>query len=252
MTSGLRILLAESNPVTRALAVALLRKAGHVPVTADTSADAARSLAEQPFDLALLDLDLPGDGGLAVARAVRAREAGGSRRLPLVALATTPGDESRRRSLDAGMDAYLATTFLGQDLLPTLHQLLPAAAPSQPANRPPAPSVLNRAEAIRRVGGNVEKVEELAALFRREGPRLLEEVHQALAAGDGPRVQRAAHSLKGTVGVFGARAAIAAAGQLETLARTGNLAACAGLVAALQHSVEQLQAELEELVPRPG
>jgi len=107
--------------------------------------------------------------------------------------------------------------------------------------------LLDRAEALARVGGDIELLKEIAALFLEDYPRSLDEINQALAAGDAKTLERSAHGLKGAVANFGARAAVDAAFQLEQLGRAHKLDQVPQTLAALERSLTSLHAELASI-----
>jgi len=82
---------------------------------------------------------------------------------------------------------------------------------------------LDHAVALERLGGDEELLQEVAGLFLEEYPSLMSEIHEAVKAGNAHRVERAAHSLKGSVANFGAESAVQAALALEKLGRSGDL-----------------------------
>jgi HPt (histidine-containing phosphotransfer) domain-containing protein len=90
--------------------------------------------------------------------------------------------------------------------------------------------------------GDRELLGEMARLFRRQSAELLGEIRAAVAAGDAVRLGRAAHTLKGSLATFGARAAADAAQRLEAVARGGS---CAGAEAACG----ELEQALARVVP---
>src|SRR5205807_3968892 len=130
--------------------------------------------------------------------------------------------------LAAGMDAYVAKPIVARDLFEAMEQVLSAEAPGD--GEPPTPAAdgagggFDRAVAMERVGGDAQLLRELAGMFLVESPRWLADVRAAVAAGDLGKLKRAAHTLKGAVGTFGARAAFDAALELETRSRAGDLA----------------------------
>ena len=82
--------------------------------------------------------------------------------------------------------------------------------------------LLDRANALARVGGDLDLLKEIAALFLDEYPRELDEIRTALASGDAHTLERSAHGLKGAVANFGARPAVDAAFQLEQFGIAAN------------------------------
>jgi HPt (histidine-containing phosphotransfer) domain-containing protein len=110
----------------------------------------------------------------------------------------------------------------------------------------PEPS-LDRPLALSRVGGDVELLREIAALFLEECPRALLEIHQAVAGGDATKLENAAHSLKGSVANFGASAAVAAAFRLEQMGRAQQLLEAPEALRALEQALSVVCAELAAL-----
>lgn len=107
--------------------------------------------------------------------------------------------------------------------------------------------VLNKAEALKRVGGDEELLCEIAELFLQEFPGLLADIQAAMAAGDAHALERAAHNLKGSVANFGAEPAREAAYRVECIGRQGDLSSAAAAIAELDDQLGLLQAELVTL-----
>lgn len=101
---------------------------------------------------------------------------------------------------------------------------------------------LDRALALERVGGDEELLREIAALFLEECPRMMADIQAAVLAGDAESLERAAHSLKGSVGNFGARRAFRAAARLEAIGRNRDLTP-------LPEAWSELAAAMEALGP---
>ncbi|HEY3285906.1 MAG TPA: response regulator [Gemmatimonadaceae bacterium] len=106
-TSGLRVLLAEDNPVNQMVAKAMLERAGCLVVVAHNGAEAVKTSEAQIFDIIFMDCQMPVMDGYAATAHIRRRE-GDARRTPIVAMTANamPGD--RERCLAAGMDDYIA------------------------------------------------------------------------------------------------------------------------------------------------
>lgn len=101
--AGVRVLLAEDNPVGALLARTLLRREGCTVETAATGAEAVAALARTRYDLVFMDMRMPGMDGPAAARAIRA--AGDD--TPILALTANAFAEDRRLCLEAGMNDHL-------------------------------------------------------------------------------------------------------------------------------------------------
>ncbi len=105
---GLRILLAEDNPINMMLLRELLRRRGHSVTEVTTGNDAVKAMLEGRFDLLLTDIHMPGMDGIEAARAIRAGEArSGRARTPIVALTADALEAGKRACKEAGMDGFL-------------------------------------------------------------------------------------------------------------------------------------------------
>ncbi|HLH37782.1 MAG TPA: Hpt domain-containing protein [Bryobacteraceae bacterium] len=107
--------------------------------------------------------------------------------------------------------------------------------------------VLDREVALSRVGGDVELLKEIAVLFLSEYPKILDELRSAAERGDARRMERTAHSLKGSVSNFGACAAVEAARSLEAMGRARQLEQAVQVIRTLELALAALGAELEQL-----
>jgi len=112
-SKGLSILVAEDNEINALLARALLTRLGHRPTVAGNGEAAVESwqaarAAGQPYDLVLMDVQMPGMDGLEAARRIRATEAAaGERPVRMLALTANAQSEDREACLAAGMDGLL-------------------------------------------------------------------------------------------------------------------------------------------------
>lgn len=106
--AGLKILLAEDNPVNALLIRELLRRRGHQVKDVATGSAAVAALEQESFDLLLTDIHMPGMDGIEAARAIRAMEEKHARaRVPIVALTADALETGKRACRDAGMDGFL-------------------------------------------------------------------------------------------------------------------------------------------------
>ena len=120
---ALRILLAEDNPVNQRIAVELLKKRGHSTVVAADGLLALEALASQPFDVVLMDVQMPGMDGYQATAAIREREAGTSTHTPIIAMTAHAMSGDAERCLAAGMDGYVPKPIRPADLYEALARL---------------------------------------------------------------------------------------------------------------------------------
>jgi CheY-like chemotaxis protein len=104
---ALRILVAEDNAVNRKLASHILTRRGHTVLTAVDGREALEILERETVDVVLMDLQMPEMDGLTAVRAIRHKEAGTRRHLPVVALTAHAMSGDRQLCEQAGMDGYI-------------------------------------------------------------------------------------------------------------------------------------------------
>jgi PAS domain S-box-containing protein len=258
----LQILLAEDNPVNQVFAVRMLQKQGHHVVVAGNGKQALSALFGEhygtqeaptiseaaPFDLVLMDVEMPEMGGFEATAAIRASEPQG-RHLPIIALTAHAMKGDRERCLAAGMDDYLTKPIRGLELFRAMERLLSHESIPPPAEHDssPAPDVLDRAAAMERVGGDPQLLRDLAAVFVTESPKWLKEIHEAIQAEDAMKLKRSAHTLKGAVGIFGATEAFEASLRLEKMGSQNDLSQVAQAWSLLEHALDRLRPALEAL-----
>jgi hypothetical protein len=202
---------------------------------AGTGAEAVRAVERQAFDLVLMDVQMPEMDGFEATAAIRARERDSGRHLPNLAMTAYAMKGDRERCLAGGMDDYVSKPIQPRELWQAIERLVPAGD-----------DVLDGRAALERVGGDKELLRELIEMFLADGPRLWEDVADALARGDAQKLGRAAHALKGSISAFSAAGAWSAAQRLEALAEQGGPAA-ADAAAQLETEMGRLQSALEKI-----
>ncbi|MFL5494853.1 MAG: response regulator [Gemmatimonadales bacterium] len=238
----LSILLVEDNPVNQRLAVGLLAKRRHQVRVADNGRIAVDLLETESFDLVLMDVQMPVMGGLEATRLIRERERGRGGHVPIAALTAHAMSGDRELCLKAGMDGYATKPLHAAELYALVDQL---GGPSRQVEGPvPAPAVAT--DILERFMGDRDLLREVASAFLEHLPVLLAELDQGLSRGDADAVQRAAHSLKGSVGNFAHTPSFELALRLEQIGRSGSLDGAAEVCAELHRGVEELGILLSE------
>jgi CheY-like chemotaxis protein/HPt (histidine-containing phosphotransfer) domain-containing protein len=236
----LHVLLAEDNPFNQAVMEDLLRRHGHTLRVAGDGRAALAALAEDQFDVMLLDVHMPELDGFQVMAAQRQRELGSGRHLPVIALTARSGSGERERCLQAGIDDYLSKPIRAADLFAALDRVTAGDVirretegggrtkyddPVPPSSAlPPAsePGLLDSAALLAACGGDAELLGKMCRHFQAHAPGRLAEVSEALRDRDTPRLREAAHKLGGMASSFSAAAAEAAA-FLERAAAEGKI-----------------------------
>jgi CheY-like chemotaxis protein len=129
----LRILLAEDNVVNQKLVLRMLEKRGYIVLVVKNGRDALTAVEQYPFDVVLMDVQMPEMDGFEATAAIREREHATGAHLPIIALTAhaLKGDEGR--CLAAGMDAYVVKPIDTKDLFATIASLTTASASGRAA-----------------------------------------------------------------------------------------------------------------------
>jgi two-component system, sensor histidine kinase and response regulator len=132
-----RILLADDNPVNQLFAQRILEKQGFEVELADDGRAAVEAVANNHFDLVLMDVQMPYLDGLQATATIRRMENGSGERLPIIALTAHALADDHARCLAAGMDAHVSKPIRVKDLLATMETFIgrrvdrPAGVPSE-------------------------------------------------------------------------------------------------------------------------
>ncbi len=245
----LRILVAEDTPVNQTLISRLLTNAGHDPAIVADGKQAIEALADEPFDVVLMDVQMPVMDGLAATAAIRAREAHTGGHIPILALTAHAMKDHERQCRQAGMDGYVTKPVQPAELFKTIADVL-GESPGDEAGdgvAEQAPGVFDLGACLSRVGGDEALLAEIAALFIDSCPAMLDEISEALDDCDGERLARAAHAFKGSVGNFNVTKPLQAAKKLEKFACAGDLAGAQETFALLKTYAAQLIHSLEPI-----
>jgi two-component system sensor histidine kinase/response regulator len=193
-------------------------------------------------------VQMPEMSGYEATTLIRKREAVGGGHIPIIALTAHAMKGDRERCFEAGMDAYVAKPIKAGDLFASIEELLgrPARRLAQDLSLP-QDQTFDTQQAFSFVDNDIELLLEIAVLFRDSCPTLLVDMREAIAQHDGPRLARTAHTLKGSVGNFGAQAAFETASRLERMAYSGEFADAKTAGAKLEIEIEHLLAALASL-----
>ena len=242
--SALRILLAEDQEDLRQLTVHLLGKAGHVVVAVPDGRKVLQALTKQPFDVLLLDEEMPGMTGVEVTRRIREREKTGGGHQPILALTGNTTEQDQQRLLGAGVDSWLGKPFHLADLLRKLAELNVLPATESKAQPVPAPAPARPPDLLDRVGGDARLLCTMIKTFLRDSNRKLAEMKRALSRKNGMALAAAAHALKGSAGIFGSESATRCSQQLQEMGRSDELTHAPAVLQELQREIALLHEKL--------
>ena len=261
----LRILLAEDNVVNQKVALRLLEQMGYRADVAANGLEAVAAIERQPYDLVLMDVQMPEMDGFEASREITRRwPVGGRPRIVAMTANAMQGD--RELCLAAGMDDYMSKPIRVEELVVALERSavrepepIRAGRPAGSANqdRGAAGQAVERqcstCAALERLRATMGAgfLDELLSTFVEDSQELVGTMRRALAEKDTDSFRRAAHSLKSNAASFGAMTLSTLAKDLEALARSGSLDGAASRVERLAGECERVVRALQEVEREP-
>ncbi|MEI7910318.1 MAG: PAS domain S-box protein [Verrucomicrobiota bacterium] len=259
----LRVLVAEDNITNQQVTLGMLRKLGLRADAVANGAEALKTLRFLPYDLVLMDVQMPVMDGIEATRQIRKLHPPGSNhRLPIIAMTAYAMRGDRERFINAGMDDYVPKPVSLQALAETLANWLPPGAASAddqpeaalPAARVPVTKLLpaavlrvfNEESFMERMLDDEELASQIIRCFLTELPQQIAALKLALRSADSAAAANLAHSIKGASANVGGEALHAVASSIEDAARNDDLPA----VLALTDELEAQFARLREIMSR--
>ena len=243
----LHILLVEDNKINQELARIVLENADHRVKLAKNGLEALKIMAEDHFDVVLMDVQMPQMDGLTATTIIRQCEKGqagtreenqdiearltkqlNGRHVPIIAMTANAMSGDRQKCLDAGMDDYLTKPFIPKDLYKTLnrlsrHNLTPADLQIDDKNKVLLPIKKQVVRHLQQTYAlNDTDIEKLLASTRTDIIKILTAMNTALKGNDTQNIHRAAHSLKGILLQIGLDELARQAEKLESDTDGGN------------------------------
>ena len=230
---GLRVLLAEDNPTNQIVAVQMLESLGAEVALAEDGAQALELAAARPFDVGLIDIEMPRVSGTEVIR--RMREGPPEwRAMPLIALTAYVMMEHREALDEAGADGVIAKPILsieqlGADIREIMaRRRAPARAPAAP-DRPGVPGIDPAACDMLADSIGAEAMADLLAKVDADLSTMSTRLEGAVKRADTATVREVTHSLGSVAGIVGAARLQQLSGCLNSAAHAGDNAEIARL-----------------------
>ncbi|RAU20936.1 sensor protein gacS [Paramagnetospirillum kuznetsovii] len=242
----LRILVAEDNPVNQQVALGLLRKFGHSVDVVGDGAEAVEAVRLLPYDLVLMDVQMPEMDGLEATRTIRALPTLAAQ-VPIVAMTANAMRGDDQICLNAGMDGYISKPIDRMKLSEVLARYAGESI-GKPIVAPSATVAAVDFTILDLLKDDLEAdtVIEILAKFMEDARARVTGSHEAQEQGDMDRVRREAHTIKGAAASLGLTAIRDACLTAENAARGGQNVGAA--VAGLDAAVEALPAILATTV----
>ncbi|MEO8494110.1 MAG: response regulator [Planctomycetota bacterium] len=241
----LDILLVEDSLVNQKVAIGMLKRRGHHIQVANNGREGTQAAKQRRFDLILMDVQMPEMDGLEATTTIRTHEQASREHVPIIAMTAHAMKSDREACLEAGMDGYIAKPIRAVELFQTIASVLERFPPQRSEVQDQAvPSPVDWTKALEITEGDSQLLTEIVQAFVDECPKMLQLLRSSLAEEDSKTFRRAAHTLKGSLRYFGARAAFDRAHELECAGRDEQLAVVPDLLGQVEADMQQIEAEL--------
>ncbi|SEQ27773.1 PAS domain S-box-containing protein [Ectothiorhodospira magna] len=241
---GGRVLLAEDNVVNQQVALGMLKKMGLRADPVANGLEALNALINIPYDLVLMDVQMPEMDGMAATQAIREAEREDGGHIPVIAMTAHAMQGDRERCLAAGMDDYLEKPVNPARLAEVLERWLPIHRPDMKEtsdNAPAAPTVFNAVGLLERAMGDEELARSLIEHCLKDLPGQLDALLGYVRSGNLDEAHRMIHTLKGMTGTMGADALHGLTLVMERQCLQGDLTALEAQLPALKAQCQALE-----------
>ena len=247
----MKILLAEDMEVNQFVVTETLARAGYACDVVGNGREALAAVAGRPYDVVLMDCQMPEMSGFEAAAAIRQFERGrgeGAHRVRIVALTANAVKGDRERCLAAGMDDYLTKPLNPSKLIACLESCAPPAPAGRPGDAALAASAVSAQPAIdyddllARCDGDAAMLARLVQKFQQKSSEIWTDLSAGLKSGDAAGTTRLAHALKGTAANLSAGSVADLAARLEELGRASDLAGAETIIQKLGIELERCHA----------
>jgi signal transduction histidine kinase/CheY-like chemotaxis protein len=243
--STIAILLVEDGAVNQTVALNMLTRLGHQADVAWNGLEALEALEQRPYDVVLMDVQMPELDGLDATRRIRQRWPDGGPHI--IAMTANAMAEDRDECLAAGMDDYLAKPIRLEALAEALRAVEHRASQTAEAvgvaelDRQPLDDLVAM--------GGTTLLGQVIDAFLAEAPRLLTEMGNSLQHQDATQLRRAAHTLKSNGATLGAIVLTGLCRELEQLAGDGRFERAESLVGQIRSEIVRVERALAEAHP---
>jgi PAS domain S-box-containing protein len=251
---GSRILLAEDNSTNQLVALGILKKLGLKADVAANGIEALKALESIPYDLVLMDVQMPEMDGMDAALRIRdIRSAVLDHDIPIIAMTANAMQGDRDRCLEAGMNDYVSKPIDPQSLADALDRWLPdkviqdktgengSLVPVKTKPLAEHSPVFNKAALMRRLMNDEELARVVIAGFLEDIPLQIQALKGFLEADKVIEAERQAHTIKGASANIGGEALQAIAFEMEKNGRKGDLPAIRDRMSDLELQFEALK-----------
>jgi PAS domain S-box-containing protein len=248
-SSPLRILLAEDNAMNQKVALRLLERLGYSADVASNGLEALAALERKPYDVVLMDVQMPELDGLDATRRICELWPPDSRP-HIIAMTANALPEDREACFAAGMNEYVAKPIRADELAAALKR----AKPLRTADAGAEETVINldadALQNLRDLGGD-DFLREVVDAFLADAPALIASLRSSLEQQNGEELRRAAHTLKSNGATLGAEEFSELCRTVEHQAKAGRLDGLSQLADRIEQDFPPLRDALNSLRSEP-
>ena len=246
----MRVLLAEDNITNQIIALKILEKLGYRADGVANGLEAVEALKNVPYDLVLMDIQMPEMDGYEATAAIRTYE-GETQHTPIIAMTAHAMKGDRERCLEAGMDDYVSKPVDSEKLMAAIARQIqdsPQPAPETPHRQREASEkdVFDGSALLERLGGDEEFLKEVIAMYVEDSQELVNSLTTALQTHDAKRIKDSAHALKGASASVTANALKETAFEVELAGKEERLDDARLLIKKLEEEYGTLRLALEK------
>ncbi len=255
-----RILVAEDNYTNQQVALGMLKVMGLSADAVANGKEVLNVLETIPYDLLLMDCQMPIMDGYETTRTIRDPQSGfKNHAIPIIAMTASAIEGERQKCIAAGMNDYIPKPITPAALAEMLEKWLPRqtaitgmrksgkrATPM--ASNAAQPPVWDRDGLLSRLMGDNDLAEKVMKIFLEQTPGQILDIKNALETDDLQCVELLSHSIKGACANIGAGRLQAIAHQMETQARSGDATHLTSHVDTLQHEFNQLEKAVQKIL----
>ncbi|MCP4694594.1 MAG: response regulator [Desulfobacterales bacterium] len=229
-----RILLAEDNVPNRDVVLDTLEKLGFNADAAMDGEEAVKALEEQPYDLVLMDCQMPVMNGFEATRAIRSPDSAVQNHdIPIIAITVHDSEETRKECMKAGMNDYIPKPVAPKTLVVAIEKWLGKTGESRKYKTIEEPAFTEDDDVLDKAGGLLKRLEllmgdeelakEIISGVLDDVPRQVTALRKGVDQRNGPLIQKQARSIKALAGNIGALALQEIAYKIERCGRGGDI-----------------------------
>jgi CheY-like chemotaxis protein len=255
-----RILVVEDNSTNRVVALTILNKLGFKADSVDDGQEAIERIQQYPYDLILMDCQMPEMDGYEATRHIRNQQTDVTRStVPIIAMTAHAMDGDREKCLKAGMDDFLVKPIKPDELAKMLNRWLSILVTDrEPAAKPEAglteekvfgydaKDIFDADDLLNRLMADKDSCRPIVAGFLADISTYVLALKNFLRSGDALSVQHQAHTIKGAAANVSCYRLKKAAHELEKAGKSGNLEKAAALLPGLEEQIALIREVMKQ------